>query len=374
MISQTEIHDLVDRHVKYLEETRGRWKRLALKRKRAKVIDSTEIGNGIGYSKDKTITETGRAYPHYSFLTRAVFRPDPIIIDDKEFYLEVKGYGSDGRYLYPYNHCEGDLFYGMYFDMAKKEFDFLKIAGKFKGFIAQKAVALMRFSKEDFVKYCFSGLADILKHCREDESLGKTETEIRRRLIEAYESGGFDRVRDISNPVLEKGFVAPSRLDPFKEVDLERGAGYLVRATRTPFRIGSGKELGVKREDLDEAAYEGGRLYRRLLQDGLLHLVPSIGNITIAGELMDFEDVEKVSSVDEIRKLWKFYAEYYKKDAKLDTFFDFLIFTFGDLSLRNFSSSFLKGTNLGETPQKVSKGIIEMHESSLRPLLEEIVT
>jgi len=106
-----------------------------------------------------------------------------------------------------------------------------------------------------------------------------------------------------------------------------------------------------------------------MIKLGYFHQVPSEANITIVGELMDFEDMDLVTSTDEIRKSWEFMANQFKDQTKVETFQDYVALTLGNHFLGNFVNPFLKGVGLGDSPEDVATNIVEMHEDSFKPLL-----
>ena len=148
---------------------------------------------------------------------------------------------------------------------------------------------------------------------------------------------------------------------------IKNPAGYLLRAARCPFRISDGRK-GMLKSDLEEAAYWAGKTYAGMIAQGVLHLVPSKGNITFAGELMDLEDAVTVDNLIEIKKSWQFMSQQFK-DEKTDTFLDYLSLTLGRHFLGAFTLAFIEGTGLGDTPKEVASRVIEYHETSLLPLL-----
>jgi hypothetical protein len=332
--------------------------------KKAYVVNATPEGEQRGYREGTMHTERGRAYSHFDRLVqRVVFRPEPVEINGEQFYLEVKGYGFGGRNLFPFHHCEGDLNFGMYFDNAQKEYDLLNISAQNKDLLSHLPVALLQFPRDEFVYQCLRGIGKLLLDYSVD-TFGKTEKSIADNLLDKCQKRGIEKVMSQVRPSFHG-------LDHITNqfASINKPAGYLVRATRCPFRIACMERLNVPKEQCDEAAYRAGELYSFMLRQGLLHQVPGECNITLAGELMDFEDMDKVTNTREIRKCWKFMAKQFGKKEKVDSFRDYLALTLGKQFLGEFIVPFLKGAGLGNSPYAAADSIIAMHEKAFRPLL-----
>ena len=197
---------------------------------------------------------------------------------------------------------------------------------------------------------------------------GKTECKMGSSLYKMYKIEGIEKIeRLLSSSLKEQVISLRARYKRIKEP-----AGYIVRATRAPFRLLCGKLKGVSQENLDEAAYEGGRLYTSLLERGILHHVPSAGNITLARELMDFEDTSKVQEKKEIRKSWDFMArQFIPEGENVSTLEEYIALTMGKRFLFEFVSPFLEGAGLGDSPQKAARRVVEMHRESFGKLVDE---
>ena len=61
---------------------------------------------------------------------RTVFKKKPVVISSERYYLELKGYGRNGKELFFQEHVDGDVYYGMYLCSAIKEFERSEIAAK----------------------------------------------------------------------------------------------------------------------------------------------------------------------------------------------------------------------------------------------------
>ncbi|MBI4016148.1 MAG: hypothetical protein HY363_00470 [Candidatus Aenigmarchaeota archaeon] len=368
MLSETQIYDEVQKHVAWCREI---GKKGALIPKRAIVVDTTEHGILSGFRLHAERVLVGRAYPHYYLMPqRTVFKPEPKKFNGESFYVEIKGYGANGRHLYAMHHCEGDLFYGMYLEHARREFNLLKSVQNVGR--VHLPLALLYFSHEEFTRQAFRGLASrafnkTFSKSKEEipKELGRTEIETAKKLFAIYQHQGLESALNLLRPYCSE--YNYRMFDEFSTV--KNPAGYLIRAARCPFRI-TDSQKGLLKSDLEEAAYMAGQTYARMITQGILHLVPSEGNITFAGELMDMEDAVTVDNLTEIRKSWQFMSQQFR-DEKTDTFNAYLSLTLGRHFLGAFTSAFIEGTGLGDTPNEVASRVIERHETSLRPLLQE---
>ena len=59
---------------------------------------------------------------------RTLFLKKSLKINGTPFYLEIKGYGFEGRELYFQEHVSGDVYYGMYLEKALMEFKRIELA------------------------------------------------------------------------------------------------------------------------------------------------------------------------------------------------------------------------------------------------------
>ena len=147
MISSERIQEIVKKHIVQLTKDKPNSKYQIIP-KRSKVLESTNLGESLGYSRGNMVIERGVAYSHYWSGQRTVFSPEPQDIGKDKFYIELKGYGFNGRYLYPDHHTEGDLHYGMYLKTARREYQCLTVSMSLQNLRSQYALALLQFSRD----------------------------------------------------------------------------------------------------------------------------------------------------------------------------------------------------------------------------------
>jgi hypothetical protein len=115
LINKTELCRKVRKEAEFVTEKKGR------------VVRRSDFASEI----NGEYTASGKFYPLApdDFLgKRTVFKKDPIKIKSELYYLELKGYGRDGRELYFQEHISGDVFFGMYLDLAIQEYERATIA------------------------------------------------------------------------------------------------------------------------------------------------------------------------------------------------------------------------------------------------------
>lgn len=237
---------------------------------------------------------------------RVVFKPEPLEINGKLYYLEVKGYGFLGRHMFFHEHESQDVYYGMYLEQAIQEFDRLYLAAK-AGIPVPLPIAVVEIPRQEYIKYGLLGfeqriagglnwvtdvpvwLADII--CK-DASHEDFKESARRVMFwiknhpEGIEEGikafatQFDH---LPNPFGRNLSCAAALLSGEK-------VGYLIRATQCPMRVGDPLDSAIDTPANRKIAITMGDSFRRLLEVGLLHHCPGTGNWTLAGELTDLQD------------------------------------------------------------------------------------
>ena len=375
MISNGKIKGLVERHVVAYNAVRGVRASLLVP-KRARVINNTVDGQNAGYTKGELHVDRGHAYSHLRSLPeRTVFRPEPITINGISYYAELKGYGINGKCLYPTFHSEGDLFYGMFLRTAQEEY--AQLVENLNCKHVPKAGALLSFSSHEFIRQALRGIAELRDGRKRlfkrsiDSVYRQTKMQDAKRYITCWRNKGLDKalqlVLDDSQTDDElRGRSIRRVVEDFRKLPLP--AGYLVRFARAPFRLGIAEDLGISETDARDAANSAGAAYGHLITKGMLHLVPGLGNITIAGELTDFEDVALVQNVDKIRSSWFFMRTNYARDGCPDSNFrDYIVWTLG--FTHQYLQAFIQETKLGTTPKQVANSIIDQHRGALDDLV-----
>lgn len=222
---------------------------------------------------------------------RAAYMPDPINLDGVPYYLDAKGYGRNGQELYGSYHSEGDLWLGMFMESAEREYGHALELQR-QGFDPiQRSVALLRFETDEFARSVLMNLFGDIGHDRarrryDAEAYRSAMTDIL-ECWSRYQADGRDGIRSW---IAEFGYAT----DLVGLID-GREAGYVLRAMRSPFRVGDLKDPAIVTERNRMIAERMGDLTRRLLEAGYWNLSPNPGNWTRTGELVDFEDVIRVA-------------------------------------------------------------------------------
>ena len=245
--------------------------------------------------------------PHTILPLRTLFLKKPVRIGNTIFYLEVKGYGFNGRELYFQEHVSGDIFYGMYLDSALREFDRMSLALSL-GLPVPLPVAVVEIPKDEYIKKGIAGfkgrliaeltLGSRIKLGEIEEIIGpinefnperiaqKLINYIKRAYKEDLAAGVDFVVSKLSNPP-KWGYGINDGADALLS---GKKVGYLIRASRCPIRVGDPSDKNIDKPEFREIARLMGYTFKTLLENGILHHCPSTGNWTIAGELTDFTD------------------------------------------------------------------------------------
>lgn len=288
-----------------LNELRGRtdW----VTKKRGIIIRKSDFAPEA-FEVGKVYTASGKFYPllpRNIFGKRTAFRKKSAIINSEEYFLELKGYGQNGKELYLQEHQSGDVFFGMYLDLAIKEFERMEIATKLHLPVVLP-IAVIQIPREEYLK---KGLAGFNLSLAGGISLGSVDEE---RLKDLIGTGFEEEPEAIANKVVKYVFKNyPDKLEKGMEFVLshfdpeglnfgvkhmadaflsKREIGYIIRATKCPIRVGdpSDKDIGLRENR--EIAKVMGYTFRVLLENGYLHHCPGTGNWTLAGELTDLVD------------------------------------------------------------------------------------
>ncbi|MBW3023313.1 hypothetical protein KY308_04375 [Candidatus Woesearchaeota archaeon] len=293
--------------------------------KRAVVLDALKHSDLLGIKKGEEFVFRGKGYvDHRLSNQRTFFIPKPAIIAGNNYYFEVKGYGMSGKELYFQKHCEGDLFYGMFLEEARREYAFMKLAMDVEN--VSRPVALLEFPRTEFIKQGFLGLEQRLVASLRFRQFDISSLAgfVDKKLAEAFEKGGrnFDSTCNaISKKLVDKLKTAylsageRALIEKFDELGFEdcddpieglrdkKPAGYLIRMAKSPFRAALEDDVD------DKIIIKAGKAYGKLLEKKILHLVPSLGNITTAGELTDFEDCMFFNETERLKQSFDFFKE-----------------------------------------------------------------
>ena len=270
----------------------------------------------LGVSVGEEWSYEGRAYPAVDIIggRRTVFLPEPLKVNDETFWIELKGYGANGKNLFFKHHIEGDLFYGMYLVNAARGYFLLKKANDL-GLNVPKAVALLEFPRGEYFRHGLTGFEEVMEAkmvLDRPEGIQKFWSRLYPELAlpEPYESEDyFDYIKrtikkivmELSNSLNKAYNEGEGRLlenckqlgvlEEFGGFFSKQQVGFNIRACRSPLRVGDSLDKGIFTDRNRMIAREVGKTFWLLLEHNLLHISPNTGNWTKAGELTDFEDV-----------------------------------------------------------------------------------
>lgn len=325
--------------------------------KRARVVDFDDGLNTFGLQIGQEFTLSGEGFLLVNVILgrRTVFLEKPINIDGTTYYLEVKGYGRNGRELYPETHVEGDLYFGMYLDSAKKEFYLSKLLRAHGIRNTQRPVALLQFDAGDFVRSSSLGLAQLISARLQ---LGPHQGRVRKALHQlhpAYKRMDDDfywdkrvelgqEVADEFLRVFQSGSIEAVKkwarslnlLNEVNGITEEQEFGYVIRAVKSPLRVGDLHDKNIVTERNRQIARQIGQTVRKMLELGLWDTSPNPGNWTTEGELVDIEDVvEYPKEISLIEKDMRF--------RKITTLEGYAGFTFGEGTIGYLTEEFQEG-------------------------------
>lgn len=271
----------------------------------------------------------GKFYPFLAWIflkLRTVFRKHSFLIDGVPYYLELKGYGENGRTLYLSEHVSGDVYYGMYLENAIKEFERLEKAA-LAGLSVTLPLGVVEIPREEYLRVALEGFQFALDahfilgddvFAQFEDIIGKQSSDFEDFCKEAaarivsWVKRHPEGVEAGIRTVMERAYNPEIPQDSFFN-GLSRSAdallsgkkfGYIIRASRCPIRVGDPGDKNLDSPENREIAQSAGRAFRGLLELGLLHHCPGTGNWTIAGELTDLQDTF------DLRQEWDALAEH----------------------------------------------------------------
>ncbi|MDO8655152.1 MAG: hypothetical protein Q7R48_01865 [bacterium] len=245
---------------------------------------------------------------------RTVFKKEPILIEGQPYYLELKGYGENGRMLYLSEHVSRDVYYGMYLDNALREFERLEQATQ-AGLAVPLPLAVVEIPREEYLRVAIKGFEKVVAACllfyqnpslveevigeklpdfhRDEDDCQKAALQILKWIEnhpEGVEQGIRTFVRGVRDPNQPLNSFFNKLTRSADALLTGRRFGYLIRATKCPVRVGDPSDRDLDIPANRKIARQAGRTFRGLLELGLLHHCPGTGNWTLAGELTDLQD------------------------------------------------------------------------------------
>ncbi len=234
---------------------------------------------------------------------RTIFRDNPLKIDGKKYFLELKGYGVNGKDIWFQEHDAKDVYYGMYLENALLEFERLQFARNL-GLEVPFPVAVVQIPHEEYLRQgleSFSrGLTGITIEWdfKDEDFLANFGTPFHRfrnsDAILNYLKKSSDpekKMKEILSLFKSPFKSRPSPESKIKALTSGKEIGYLIRAARCPYRIGGHYEVKNLSLPANKSAVKRtGKTFMRLLENGILHHCPSLGNFTLDGELSDLQD------------------------------------------------------------------------------------
>ena len=271
--------------------------------KRGKIVRKSDFAPE-DFQVGKKYIARGKFYSNESLNgRRTIFRKEPIVINSEKYYLELKGYGRDGKELFFQEYVDGDVYYGMCLDLAIKDFERAKIATKLN-LPAVLPLAVIEIPRNEYLRKGLVGFRESVSSAFRSIDIGKLEIlvgEVNVRNPEAIAdalvdyilrkySGNLERGIELVLPQLDTGDTQFSLKDTAKALLSKREVGYVARASKCPIRVGQQSDESIGTPENREIAKKMGYAFRTLLENGYLHHCPGTGNWTAAGELTDFAD------------------------------------------------------------------------------------
>lgn len=311
--------------------------------------------------------------PNCILPSRTLFKEKRIKINDQEFYLEVKGYGRNGKEMYFQEHCSGDVFYGMYLDKAIKEFERATKAFYDLHLPVALPVAAVEIPRDEYIKVGMKGFVNTIESllCCRALSLEKIKS-ITGKINKSnrvnaeclinytkrhYRQNIVDGIKFIVSELSNNPWEGLGINDKADALFKEKRIGYLIRASKSPYRVGDPSDKSIGNAEFSDVAISMGRTFRILLENGILHHCPGTGNWTRNGELTDFADTfdlgsEKNELEAHIKNLKN------REEIKTSNLEDFLRYLIGPRHTGVLCSKFVegmygKGTTIEQTVREL---------------------
>lgn len=275
------------------------------------------------------------AVPDDTMPQRTIFRKEPVEMGSEWFYLEIKGYGREGRELYFQEHISGDVFYGMYLNNALRDFERMSIAVDLN-LPTTLPIAVLEIPREEYIRKGMIGFQKSLKAMLSFS--GMVDRDRVRAIIGEINEFGSEEIaqrlinyirRNFREDLIEgiKFIVSALTISNANALLSGKRVGYFIKASKCPIRVGDPSDENIDTPEFREIAKSMGRAFRVLLENGILHHCPGTGNWTVAGELTDFSDTFDLNTEQEE---FREHIEKIKKEGRikrndLEDFIEYLI-------------------------------------------------
>nr|MBI4157048.1 hypothetical protein [Candidatus Woesearchaeota archaeon] len=250
---------------------------------------------------------------------RTFFYPYKVYNNPSRF-IEVKGYGQDGQDMCLWLHSSNDILFGTFFKKAEREYLILEKAFN-SGLNTPMPLLLGRIYKEEWLKSGLKVASSII--------LSRSDSE--NNLENRFSMSNLDLLEEYLKAELDLP-ISKNPLGAFKQDD---DAGFIIRAPLSPFRLGDPEDKYKLNERIIEIAKTAGKTFYKLIELGYLHLCPSTGNITTAGELTDLADCYDLKEENNLEEV----IEDRENNIKIDFWQDLI----GPRHLSNLSPLFIEG-------------------------------
>lgn len=298
--------------IEYQEATRSKikvigqhyeWRQQTIVPKPFSVTKLSPVGARLlGFQVDQSVSFSGKFYPQREFgLSRVIFNPQPVLVNEVPYYIEVKGYGADGKEISLVVHESGDVLFGMFYRNAEREYRILEEAIE-AGLSVPQPLLLGKFDREAIVASGLRNYISLMEAYFDNDRQKEEEFE---RLQEKYHEG-LESLEQYLKERLDGlplfFLLAENPIPVLKQPD---SLGIVVRGARSPIRLGDPSENYPLTERNIAIARQTGQTFIRLLDLGYLHLCPGTGNWTLAGELTDMSDCYDMRQDNNLRKVIK---------------------------------------------------------------------
>jgi len=218
-------------------------------------------------------------------LMRTLFYPFGIHIDEEIYFMELKGYGANGGNLTLTYHCDGDAAFGMFYKNAKKEYNILDKAS-LNGINVPKPILLGKFDRGVVIDSGLRNYAFLLTS--NEQRANENIIDKKHQELKKFYEKGLESLESYLKEILPKWW--PIARDPIAILKQPYNLGIVVRGSKSPIRLGDPSTKYSSINKNIEIAKSCGNTFIQLIELGYLHLTPSTGNWTLAGELTDMCD------------------------------------------------------------------------------------